>query len=162
MRLSNILLGENIEIDTSSSINNIQIFNNVKVAKNCSLFGSESNLLVIGNNTYIGMNTLINGYSSKVNIGAHVSIAPNVCILSDSGPNASQEMQEYYPLDKGNISIGDHSWIGVNSTIMPNVTIGSYCVVAANSLVKDSFDDFSVIAGSPAKLIKKLVPNVKN
>ncbi|RYE13474.1 MAG: acyltransferase, partial [Rickettsiales bacterium] len=40
--------------------------------------------------------------------------------------------------------------------IMPNVKIGKFCVVAANSFVNKSFDDYSLIAGSPAKFIKKI------
>lgn len=63
---------------------------------------------------------------------------------------------KFYPIEKASIYIGEHSWLGVNSVILPGVTLGKFCVVAANSLVKDSFDDYSVVAGNPAKLIKKL------
>src|SRR5665648_547288 len=156
MIISNIQLGKNINVDNSSSINNIKIGNNVKIAKRCSLYGSINNILEIGKNTYIGMNTIINGYAAKVKIGEHVSIAQSVNIMSDSGPNASKKMQKIFPLIKGEVNIDDNSWIGANSVIMPNVHLGKYCVVAANSFVNKSFDSYSVIGGNPARLLRKL------
>jgi acetyltransferase-like isoleucine patch superfamily enzyme len=44
---------------------------------------------------------------------------------------------------------------------MPNVAIGKYCVVAANSFVNQSFPDYSIIGGTPAKLIRTLTDSEK-
>jgi acetyltransferase-like isoleucine patch superfamily enzyme len=156
LKISNIILKGTANIDDSSSVNNVSLGNDVKIAKRCSVFGSENSVLEVGAETYIGMNSCINGFMAKVKIGCNVSIAQNVNIMSDSGPNASKEMQEYYPLISGSVEIGDHSWIGANSVILPNVKLGKFCVVAANSLVTQSFCDYSVVAGNPAKLIKLL------
>lgn len=156
MKIANINLGINVDVHESTSINNVVIGDNVKIAKNCSIYGSESNLLIIGDNSYIGMNSILNGYSAKLVIGNHVSIAQNVNIMVDSGPNASLKMQKIFPITKANISIGDHTWIGASVIIMPNVIIGKYCVIAANSFVNKSFEDYCIIGGSPAKLIRKL------
>lgn len=156
MKLSNISLGEEVNIDPSTSINNVAIGDHVKIAKFCSIFGSKEKPLKIGRNSYVGMFSILNGYADQLSIGTHVSIAQNVNIMTDSGPNASDEMQKFFPLIKGPVEIGDHSWIGANSIIMPNVTLGKFCVVAANSFVNKSFPDFSVIGGNPAKLIKTM------
>ena len=48
------------------------------------------------------------------------------------------------------------TWIGQGAVICPGVTLGENCVVAANSVVRHSFPSHSVIAGSPAKLIKRI------
>lgn len=48
------------------------------------------------------------------------------------------------------------TWIGQGVVICPGVTLGENCVVAANSVVRHSFPSCSVIAGSPAKLIKRI------
>jgi acetyltransferase-like isoleucine patch superfamily enzyme len=154
--ISNIKLGINVNIDSSSSINNIIVNDNVKISKRCSLYGSEDNLLEIGKHTYIGMNTIINGYAKKVIIGEYVSIAQSVNIMADSGPNASKEMQAFFPLESGEVKVGNHSWIGANSVIMSNVSLGDFCVVAANSFVNSSFEPYSVVGGNPAKLLRKL------
>lgn len=156
MILNNITLASNVSVDPTTSINNIVIGEGVKIAKRCSLFGSTDNFLEIGKDSYIGMNTIINGYKAKISIGSNVSIAQCVNIMADSGPNASQEMQEFFPLVEGEVIIGNHCWIGANSIIMPNVELGEFCVVAANSFVNKSFEAYSIIGGNPAKLIKKL------
>ena len=143
-------------IDPSTSINNVELGKDVKIAKRCSIFGSDSQKLRIGDNSYIGMNAFINGYLDSLVIGRHVSIAQNVCIMTDSGPNASIEMQKFFPLEKGPVQIGDHSWIGANSIILPNSNLGEFCVVAANSLVKGNFPSYSMIGGNPAKIIRMI------
>lgn len=119
MELSNIILGTNVVVHPTSSINNVKLLDGVKIAKQCSLFGSKDNILEIGENTYVGMHTIINGFKDKIIIGNHVSIAQSVNIMSDSGPNASKEMQKFFPLTHGSINIGNHCWIGANSIIMP-------------------------------------------
>ncbi|WP_300673885.1 acyltransferase [Soonwooa sp.] len=154
--MSNINLGENTIIDPTTSINNVKIGDNVKIAKFCSIYGSEINQLEIGANSYIGMFSILNGFRKKIKIGSHVSIAQNVNMMTDSGPNASEEMQKIFPLIEGEVNIGDHSWIGANVVIMPGVELGKFCVVAANSFVNSSFPDFSMIGGNPAKLIKTI------
>lgn len=156
MKFENIKLGKNVTIDPSTSFNNVHIKDNVKVAKRCSIFGSNDTILEIGESSYVGMNCTLNGFAAKVRIGSNVSIAQNVNLMSDSGPNASKLMQKIYPIEKGEITIGNHSWIGASVIIMPNVTLGEFCIVAANSYVNKSFPAYSIIGGTPAKLIKTL------
>lgn len=155
MIVANIKLGKDVEIESSSSVNNVRIGDNVRIAKRCSVFGAPDNLLEIGDCTYIGMNTLLNGFAAKLKIGSHVSIAQNVNIMVDSGPNASPSMQRVFPVEKKPVTIGDHVWIGTGVVIMPGVTLGDFCVVAANSYVNRSFDSFTIIGGTPAKVIRR-------
>lgn len=156
MITSNINLGKNVSIDTTASVNNVTIGDNTKIAANVKVFGSPSFPLEVGNNCYFGPNTLVEGYNAKVTIGNHVSFAQNINLMSGSGPNASEVMQRIFPVLKGEVSLGDHTWIGASVVIMPNVSLGKYCVVAANSFVNKSFPDYSIIGGSPAKLIRTL------
>jgi len=156
MITANIHLGSNIFIDKSSNVNNVEIGSNTKIAANVNIFGSEQNLLEIGTDCYIGSNCLIEGFNAKVVIGSNVSFAQNVNLMSGSGPNASPLMQKIFPVIKGAVFIGDHSWIGASVIIMPNVSIGKYCIVAANSYVNKSCDDYSIVGGNPAKLIRRL------
>ena len=76
--------------------------------------------------------------------------------MVDSGPNASKAMQKIFPIIKKEVSIGDHSWIGAGVSIMPGTTLGKFCIVATHSFVNNSFPDYSVIGGTPAKLLRSL------
>lgn len=156
MITSNIFLGRDVYLEKGSSLNNTRIGDLTKIAGNVRIFGSPDNLLEIGKGCYFGLNCIVEGFNAKVKIGDNVSFAQNVNLMSGSGPNASELLQRIFPIDKGEVTIGDHSWIGASAVIMPGVVLGKFCIVGANSFVNKSFGDYSVIAGNPAKLIRKL------
>ncbi|RYE23298.1 MAG: acyltransferase [Sphingobacteriaceae bacterium] len=160
MILANITLGKDADVHESSSVNNVILGEQVKISKHCSVFGSATCILQIGSNTYVGPNSFIQGYKANVTIGERVSIAQNVNIMSNSGPNASPAMQKYFPIEIAEVIIENDCWIGANSIIMPGVMLGEFCVVAANSFVNSSFEPFSVIGGNPARLLRKLDESV--
>ncbi|MDT3443498.1 MULTISPECIES: DapH/DapD/GlmU-related protein [unclassified Pseudofrankia] len=56
------------------------------------------------------------------------------------------------------VSIGDGAWLGQNVVVLPGAQIGRGAVIAANSVVKDEIPDYSVAAGSPAKVIRSWSP----
>ena len=114
MKFANISLGPDVEIDPSSSINNVIIGDRVKIAKRCSIFGGPDNPLEIGADSIIAMNSIINGFAARVKIGKNVGVGQNVNIMADSGPTNSPQMQKVFPLVKGPINIGNHCWIGSN------------------------------------------------
>ncbi len=155
MKYANIKLGKNVNIDPSSSFNNVKIDDNVKIAKRCSIYGSEKNILEIGAGSQIGMNVFIEGFEAKVILGKNVGISPNAVIISGSGPGYSPALLKLFPEVRGEINIKDNCWIGIGSTIMPNVTLGEFTVVAVNSFVNKSFPGFSIIGGNPAKVIRE-------
>jgi len=53
------------------------------------------------------------------------------------------------------IKVGDESWIGANAVVVAGIEIGKHCIVAAGSVVTKNVESFSVVAGNPAKVIKK-------
>lgn len=55
--------------------------------------------------------------------------------------------------EKGKVYIGEYTFIGPHSIIMPNTKIGKGCIVAAYSYVRGEYPDFSIIAGNPAKIV---------
>jgi acetyltransferase-like isoleucine patch superfamily enzyme len=54
------------------------------------------------------------------------------------------------------VVIGDDVWIGANAVILPGVTIGRHCVVAAGAVVTKDVPDNTVVGGVPAKVLKTL------
>ena len=56
------------------------------------------------------------------------------------------------------VTIRQGAWIGANSTIFPGVTVGKYAIVAAGAVVTKDVQDYAVVGGNPAKVIKYLDP----
>jgi len=84
------------------------------------------NKIIIGNNVLFGSNILITDHQHGFVDKRDLNIAPTKRLLSTTGP------------------------------VMPNVSIGTGCIIGANSVVTKSFPKNSVLAGIPAKLIKSL------
>lgn len=91
-----------------------------------------------------------------INIGEHVTITAGVRFLTHDGGvwvfrRESPELDIIKP-----VRVGDNVFIGLNSTILPGVTIGNNVVVAAGSVVTRDIPGDSVWGGVPAKFIKSL------
>ena len=92
-------------------------------------------------------------FKADIYIGKGSFIGPNVGIITSNHSinNPSEHMEGE------DVVIGEKCWIGMNSVILPGVTLGDGTVVAAGSVVNKSFPDGGVlVAGSPAKIIKKI------
>lgn len=89
----------------------------------------------------------------KIYIGKNVWIAPNVGIIT-----ANHDLTDPDKHSEGKpVIISDRCWIGMNSVILPGVILGENTVVGAGSIVTKSFPDgYCVIAGNPARLIKRI------
>jgi maltose O-acetyltransferase len=109
----------------------------------------------IGSNSYFNSGKIASGKNSNVNIGKWCAIGYNVNIHAIShDPDYSTGPENERPFVEESINIGDYTWIGSNTFILPGVKIGNNCVVGANAVVTKSFPDNSVIGGVPAKLIR--------
>lgn len=56
------------------------------------------------------------------------------------------------------IKIGNDVWIGMNSCILPGVTIGNGCTIAGGAVVADDVKPFTMVGGVPATFIRDLKP----
>ena len=59
------------------------------------------------------------------------------------------------------VTIGSNVWIGGNVVIMPGVTIGDCCVIGAGSVVTKDIPAWTVAAGNPARVIRKITEEDK-
>lgn len=129
-----------------------QIGKNVRVVSSVKI---KLKSLSVGDNSFIGHETLIAGGDALVQIGQNVDVAPRCVIVTgtheigDSTHRAGEGKSQ-------SIIIGDGTWIGAHSTILGGVCIGHGCVIAAGSLVHENIDHNCLIAGVPAKVIRRL------
>ena len=59
------------------------------------------------------------------------------------------------------VTIEDHAWIGVRAIILPGITIGKGSVVGAGSVVTKSVEDYTIVAGMPAKKIGNRIKDLR-
>lgn len=97
---------------------------------------------------------------AKITIGENCFMASNVAIYTAGHPihpDSRNSMYEYgIP-----VTIGDNVWIGGNTVICPGVTIGSNCVIGAGSVVTKDIPDWSMAAGNPCRVIRKITDEDK-
>jgi acetyltransferase-like isoleucine patch superfamily enzyme len=109
----------------------------VKIGQNCKIqtisFSTEPYLVEIGNNARISGGTIFITHDGAVN-----------CFTEEVDGGIF-----------GKIKLGNNVFIGNNSIILLNSSIGNNCIVGAGSVVRGHFPDDSVIVGNPAKVIMK-------
>jgi acetyltransferase-like isoleucine patch superfamily enzyme len=110
----------------------------------------------VGEATWVGPNTLLDGSGGGIEIGAYCSIS--------SGAHIYTHDTVLWALSGGKcqrreapVRIGDCVYIGSQSVISAGVTIGSRSVVAANSFVNDDVPETTIVGGTPARKIGSVV-----
>jgi len=95
----------------------------------------------------------------KITIGKNVGIGYRTLIITGvhSGENPDRRTRGYFTKP---VNIEDGAWIGAGVIIGPGVTIGAGCIVSAGSVVMRSLPPHTLVAGNPARVIKKLAEKV--
>ena len=104
----------------------------------------------IGDNVFINSNCLAMARGG-ITIEDDVMIAGNVQLLSN---NHDEYERQVLLCEK--IIIKKGAWIGAGASILPGVTVGKYAIVGAGAIVTKNVPDYSVVVGTPAKVVKKL------
>lgn len=114
-----------------------------------------------GSSIVIGENTRIHGScihaSKKITIGRRCLIAANCHIMDSNGHKTllQSPSERYKSIDEPReIVIEDDVWIGMNSIILPCVTIGAGAIVSANSVVHKNVPPKVIVRGNPAEIVK--------
>lgn len=110
--------------------------------------------VIIGDHTRIGLHNTIIG---PVDIGNHVNLAQGITVtaLNHNFSDTNKRIDEQ-GVSTNPVTIEDDVWVGANAVILPGVTIGEHCVVAAGAIVTKDVPPHSLVAGVPAKVIKNI------
>jgi acetyltransferase-like isoleucine patch superfamily enzyme len=112
--------------------------------------------LNIGRQCFIGDETLIDLYN-KVILENNVTIAQRVTILTHINVGYKDHpLQKHFPTENLPVTFKEGSMIGACATILAGVTVGKGSLVAAGAVVIKDVPNNSLVAGVPAKLIRKL------
>lgn len=108
----------------------------------------------VGKNCFINYNCTILD-NAKVKMGDNCLLAPNVSIYTAGHtvhPDARALGYEYGI----EVTLGNNVWVGGNTVICPGVHIGNNVVIGAGSVVTKDIPDWSLAAGNPCKVIRKI------
>jgi acetyltransferase-like isoleucine patch superfamily enzyme len=111
----------------------------------------------IGAGTFLNLGVMV-AAMELVEIGEHCMLA-NGCFVSDADhryddPSRPVPWQGF--TSRGPTRIGESCWLGANVAVTSGVRIGERCVIGANSVVTRDIEPFSVAAGAPARVLRRI------
>lgn len=116
--------------------------------------GENYKNLILGNNVYLGRAVFLD-LKDKILIHDRVTVSMRVTVLTHTDAGESRAAQKI-PVSQKAVEIHSDVYIGANATLSEGVKIGERAVVGACSLVRHSVAPDIVVAGIPAKEIKKV------
>lgn len=140
----------------------VSLGNRSRISRNTRLlalkaYGAQSFTpeITIGDNVSVGFGCTLSCVN-RLDIGHDVTIGDNVYI-ADSHHDYSNPVFGVLdqPLLPGKISIGQGAWIGYGAFVAGDVSVGEHAVVGANSVVTRPVAAYTVVAGVPARPVKR-------
>lgn len=159
-----LTFGKNVFISKDVIFHNPQnviIGSNVRIDAHCLIIAGKTNKVIFGNNIHIGAGCYYYGNSGNITVEDNCTTSGGVILYTASDDYTDGYMtnptveNRYKKVYTGDIVIKKHTIVGSRSTILPNVVLEFATSVGAHSLVKKSTNQFDIIAGIPAKFIKK-------
>ena len=151
-----VIVDDYATLDVRGTEGEISIADHVSLGRGSSLVAKEGSI-VLEQGVNIGSQCRI-ATQSKVTVGestliaAYTYIGPgNHQIGDEETPTISRDMEI-----KDGVTIGKNVWIGTRATILDGVSIGEGSVVGAHSLVRENVPANTIVAGVPAKVVKKI------
>ncbi|MFA6609980.1 MAG: acyltransferase [Candidatus Omnitrophota bacterium] len=134
---------------------NIIIGNNVYVGHNTMLKGYYKNTMEFEGNNWIGQGCFLHS-AGGIYLGRHAGLGPFVKILTHQ--HVEEEIEKPISCCKQEfkkVVIEEAVEVGLGAIILPGVTIGKYSLIGAGAVVTKDVEPYSVMMGVPAKLIRK-------
>jgi len=151
-------LGENVVFEPGVLVfhpETIEIGAKVYIGHQTILKGYHAGRMRIGDGTWIGSQCFFHS-AGGLTIGCDVGIAPGVRILTSAHRlDEGDRPILHSTVDFRPVVVEDGSDIGVGAILMPGVRIGRGAQVGAGAVVTDDVPEFAVVAGVPARLLRR-------
>lgn len=121
-----------------------------RIYDSCYIFGDVK----VGKNCFIGQYCILDG-TGGLEIGNDCEIAPGTYIMTHDTVNRCLTGGKL-PTDYSPVNIGDCCYIGPQCVISRGVNIGSHSIIGAQSLVNHDVPPYSIVYGTPAKIVGKI------
>jgi acetyltransferase-like isoleucine patch superfamily enzyme len=110
----------------------------------------------IGADCFIDPNAILEtAYPENITLGNDVRVTAGAIIMTHIKPPHYLRDEGLVPNVLKPVVLHDHSFIGVNAVILPGVTVGKAAVVASGAVVSADVPPYTMVAGNPAKVIKR-------
>ena len=133
----------------------------VFIAPNATVIGDVE----LGNHVSVWFGAVIRGDNDKIVIGERSNIQDNCVLHVDEGDPViiGREVTVGHGAIVHGATVGDMSLIGMGAIVLNKAKIGKCCIIGANALVTSGMDipDYSLVMGSPAKIVKTYGPEVE-
>jgi acetyltransferase-like isoleucine patch superfamily enzyme len=128
------------------------------ILKQYIIFGDAQRLKL--SETSIVNNALFNLSCGNILIGEHVFFGHNVSLITGTHNynKFGVERMTYDPNEGNDIVVEEGVWIASNVTVIGPCQIGKHSVIAAGAVVKGDVPSYHLVAGIPAKIVKKIIP----
>jgi carbonic anhydrase/acetyltransferase-like protein (isoleucine patch superfamily) len=139
----------------------VKVGKEVFIAPNATLLGD----ITLHDRVSIWYNAVLRSDFASIVIGKETNVQDGVIFHTD--PGMPIHVGEGNIIGHGAIvhgcTIGNHNLIGIRSTILNNAKIGNYCIIGAHALITEEMEipDFSMVLGSPGKIIKTIPESIK-
>jgi acetyltransferase-like isoleucine patch superfamily enzyme len=130
----------------------LEIEEGVRVLQDSWLISHPGNSLVLGERVFISQHCTVSGsvrIGDDTLIGGYVTIIDGNHVTGDTARPIAEQGGVQKPID-----IGSDVWIGSNAVILQGVRIGDHAVVAANATVTRDVPAWSVVGGTPARVLR--------
>jgi acetyltransferase-like isoleucine patch superfamily enzyme len=174
----NVIFGTNVVLRHPSKI---EIGDNVIIDDNCLLDakGAENAGIRIGNDVFIGRNTILSCKNGDILLEDEVNLGFNCYVFSGSRVKLDRHTlvaaycyfigggHDYSDTDRPvthqsstsrGIRIGENCWFGAGARILDGVRVGSHAVIGAQAVVNRDLEEYAVAAGVPARVLKSRRP----
>lgn len=151
----NVIIEQGVVLNASSLPRPALIIGDNSIIRQYSMLQTRAGIIEIGSNCSVNPFCMIYG-KGNVTIGNYVRIATGSVIVAQSHIYSDTTIPITFQGEDGKgITIEDNVWIGAGAKILDGVTIGTGSVIGAGAVVTKDIPSFSVVAGVPAKVIKK-------